>query len=965
MPIHVQRDYVIPSIVAALQEALQIICIDSSIGTQPAAIVHGHIVVPSGALRKRDPCIIFELHAACPLAVLAFIVITVHMQLAAGTHGDISTRVYAVVYIHRAVHRHGRIQIQVIPNRQSAVHHDLRGIGAPDVHILVPDLQTVCQRQRGLAAKIYFNPVRQCTGSRRRQLLLRQRFACALFGNTCRPVELPVAIFVPDEVALAACFDNAVAPEVATFITNIQFSVQVRIAVQPHVALVGQGHALVDSKGGHVDGQVNVLRNGQILADGQLGAAIVDLSAFCQRRFQRFKTANHLASIVPAADVHFVVLQFGLLGGQGSVIDDRTGLALLVFIGQILAIHPAALVDGQRAAHQKVVPHSGISVCADGQLTVNGERVVAVQDTLYGQRSPLSNIGHRALAGKCQLHTSRNGQILRQLDTLPAILAVNGHRVREEVRQRTGVDIGQRFLYLLIGVVALLQTNRHVFVRFRTFALRPRNRPFVLYCDGTILAEGYPTIVGHMAAGLYGKTPVPGIVFTICLHDQLAAILHCNGSWIQTRLCSHIQRTLYHQRCAAFDPAAHGTCRRSLVLTPDILFQCQRHAGRDGQSTVSLDDQRLFLGDRQILRHRHILVYLNGNGADVLLLERRQDRVPVELRPDLIVNADLFVHIDRGVLALDIGSLDGEIRLRQIQRAVHCQGAVDGQAAVPLAEGTARRNGHIAVDSHPAAAIDRTVHLQTAIERRGGVGTIDHAALRQHQRTIHRHRYIGGQGSSCRHGQSLARRKRHRGEESLRIRRRRQLQEGNAVHGAAHSQILRQRELQGLPQLRIAHYHIKILILRLTADAVKGGHGVLQRTGTGCLGIRQHFHAADSAGYVLFPRQIAAMLHRNDQTAAIVDSRSGADRPSVGNGNGLIAVHQLTARTDRDGRRCTGTEGLVVKNHTSVNGECTPIANAAVGVNSAVRFDLHGAYGQRLRCIDIRAALHRQLTGHG
>ena len=103
-------------------------------------------------------------------------------------------------------------------------------------------------------------------------------------------------------------------------------------------------------------------------------------------------------------------------------------------------------------------------------------------------------------------------------------------------------------MYLLVSIVALLQTNRHVFVRFRTFALRPRNRPFALYCDDTILTEGYPTIVGHMAAGLYGKTPVPGIVFTICLHDQLAAILHCNGFWIQTRLCSHIQRTLYHQR---------------------------------------------------------------------------------------------------------------------------------------------------------------------------------------------------------------------------------------------------------------------------------------------------------------------------------------------------------------------------------------------------------------------------------
>ena len=464
------------------------------------------------------------------------IVIIVHMQLAAGIHGDISTRVYAAVYIHRAVQLHGHIQIHVIPNGQRAVYHDLRSIGAPDGHILIPDLQAVCQRQRGLAAKIYFNPVRQHTGSCRRQLLLCQCFACALFGNTRRPVEPSVAIFVPDEVVLAARFDKAVAPDVAAFITDIKFSVQARIAVQPHVALVGQGHALVDSKGGHVDGQINVLRNGQILADGQLGAAIVDLSAFCQRRFQRFKTVNHLASIVPAAaDVHFVVLQVELLGGQGAVIDDRTGLTLLVFIGQILAIHPAALVDGQRAAHQKVFLHIGISVCADGQLAVNGDRCITVQAALYCQCSSLRNIGRHALVIKCQLHTDRNGQILRQLDTLPAILAVNGHRVREEVWQRTGVDIGQRFLYLLIGVVALLQASRHVFVRFRTVALCPRSRPTVRYCDGTILAEGYPTIVGHMTAGLYGKAV--SAEKGAAIHNQTATILHRNSP-IQIRMSS-------------------------------------------------------------------------------------------------------------------------------------------------------------------------------------------------------------------------------------------------------------------------------------------------------------------------------------------------------------------------------------------------------------------------------------------
>ena len=448
------------------------------------------------------------------------------------------------------------------------------------------------------------------------------------------------------------------------------------------------------------------------------------------------------------------------------------------------------------------------------------------------------------------------------------------------------------------------------------------------------------------------------------IHNQAAAIFHRDsGIRICVGSCSYAEGSPDHHR----RPTLQSTTAD--VLLPigfDRSLQCQRRTGRDGQGAISPNNQCLFLGDRQILRHRHILVYLNGNGADIFLCERRQDRSPVELRPDLIVEADLFVHIDRGVLALDIGALDGEIRLRQIQRAVHCQGAGDGQAAVLLAEGTARRNGHIAVDSHPAAAIDRTVHLQTAIERCGGVGAIDHAAaIRQHQRTVHHKGYRAAQLLSQRHRQRFARRKRYRGKEALRIGRRRQLQEGNAVHGAAHSQILRQRELQGLPQLCIAHYHIKILILRLAADAVKGGHGTLQRTGTGCLGVRQHFHAVDIAGYVLFPRQIAAMLHRNDQTAAIVDSRAGADRPSVGNGHGLIAVHQLTARTDRDGRRCTGTEGLVVKNHTSVNGECTPVTNAAIGVNSAVRFDLHGAYGQRLRRIDIRAALHRQLTDHG
>ena len=224
------------------------------------------------------------------------------------------------------------------------------------------------------------------------------------------------------------------------------------------------------------------------------------------------------------------MLQVELLGGQGAVIDDRTGLTLLVFIGQILAIHPAVLVDGQRAAHQKVFLHIGISVCADGQLAVNGDRCLTVQAALYCQRSPLSNIGRHALVIKCQHHAGGNGHVPRQLDTLPIILPINAQRIKKEVRQRTGVDIGQRFLYLLIGVVALLQANRHVFVRFRTFALRPRSRPTVLYCDDTILAEGHPPIVGHMTAGLYGKASVPGVIFAIFLHDQLTAILHCNGA---------------------------------------------------------------------------------------------------------------------------------------------------------------------------------------------------------------------------------------------------------------------------------------------------------------------------------------------------------------------------------------------------------------------------------------------------
>ena len=107
------------------------------------------------------------------------------------------------------------------------------------------------------------------------------------------------------------------------------------------------------------------------------------------------------------------------------------------------------------------------------------------------------------------------------------------------------------------------------------------------------------------------------------------------------------------------------------------------------------------------------------------------------------------------------------------------------------------------------------------------------------------------------------------------------------------------------------------------------------------------------------------MLHRNDQTAAIFDGGAITDIPSVGNGNGFIAVHQLAVRAHCDGSRRAGTEGLVPKVHRSVNGERTPVANAAVGVNSAVRLDLHGAYGQRLRRVDIRAALHRQLAGHG